>query len=51
MKAANKTYEPHVYANAGHGFFRQQTGRNGANRKAVDEGWPTMVEFLKKHTK
>ncbi|MGC4031324.1 MAG: dienelactone hydrolase family protein [Tepidisphaeraceae bacterium] len=49
MKAAGKSYEPHIFDGAGHGFFRQQTGKNGANRKAVDEGWPTLVAFLKKH--
>lgn len=51
MVAAKKTYESHIYEGAGHGFFRQQTGKDGANRKAVDAGWPTLVSFLKEHTK
>lgn len=51
MKSASKTYVPHIYEGAGHGFFRQQDGKNGANRKAVDEGWPTLVQFLKDNTK
>ena len=34
MASANKSYDPHVYDGAGHGFLRQQEGRNGANLKA-----------------
>jgi carboxymethylenebutenolidase len=48
MKALNKSYEPHVYDGAGHGFLRQQTGRSGANEKAAKEAWSTTLEFLKK---
>lgn len=51
MTAAAKAYAPLIYDGAGHGFFRQQTGKDGANRKAVDAGWPTLVSFLKEHTK
>ena len=51
MKAAGRTYAAHVYDGAGHGFFRQQDGKNGANRKAVDEGWPSLITFLKENTK
>lgn len=46
MKRLGKTYEPHVYAGAGHGFLRQQDGREGANRKATEESWPRTVAFL-----
>jgi carboxymethylenebutenolidase len=49
MKRLNKTYEPHVYDGAGHGFLRQQDGANGANLKAAQQAWPTTIQFLKKH--
>lgn len=51
MVAAKKTYTPLTFAGAGHGFFRQQTGKDGANRKAVDEGWPKLVAFVKENAK
>jgi carboxymethylenebutenolidase len=51
MKQLNKTYEPHVYEGAGHGFLRQQDGQGGANMKATQEAWPATVKFLREHTK
>ena len=47
MKKARKTYEPHVYDGAGHGFLRQQIGKDGANLKAARAAWPRTIEFLK----
>jgi carboxymethylenebutenolidase len=47
MRRLGKAYEPHIYAGAGHGFLRQQEGRDGANRKATEESWPRTVAFLK----
>jgi carboxymethylenebutenolidase len=47
MKKAGKTYEPHVYDGAGHGFLRQQTGKEGANLKATRTAWPRTIAFLK----
>ncbi len=47
MKKLGKTYEPHVYEGAGHGFLRQQTGRDGANAKATAQAWPGTVAFLR----
>lgn len=47
MKKAGKTYEPHVYEGAGHGFLRQQTGKEGANLKAARAAWPRTISFLK----
>ena len=35
MKKLGKTYEPHVYEGAGHGFLRDQEDRDGANLKAT----------------
>lgn len=46
MKKLGKTYEPHIYEGAGHGFLREQSGRDGANLKATREAWPRTVEFL-----
>jgi carboxymethylenebutenolidase len=47
MAEANKSYTPHVYDGAGHGFFRQQN--NDANTKAAQKGWSEAVTFLKKN--
>jgi carboxymethylenebutenolidase len=49
MARLQKVYEPHIYAGAGHGFLRAQAGQNGANLKATQDAWPTMLAFLKKH--
>ena len=51
MKKLGRTYEPHVYDGAGHGFLRQQEGRDGANLKASQQAWPRVVSFLKEHLK
>jgi carboxymethylenebutenolidase len=51
MKKLGKTYEPHVYEGAGHGFLRAQEDRNGANLKATREAWPRTVAFLREHLK
>jgi carboxymethylenebutenolidase len=49
MAKLNKSYDPHIYDNAGHGFFRQQSGRDGANLKAATQGWAEAIAFLKKN--
>jgi carboxymethylenebutenolidase len=51
MKKLGKTYEPHVFEGAGHGFLRAQDDRNGANLKATKEAWPRTVAFLKEYLK
>lgn len=51
MTELGKSYEPHVYEGAGHGFLRQQGGQDGANLKASQAGWPLTVEFFRKHLK
>lgn len=60
MKAAGKTYEPVIYAGAGHGFMRagedptapeatpEQKAMKEANKKARDEAWVRWKELLKK---
>jgi carboxymethylenebutenolidase len=49
MKKLGRSYEPNVYDGAGHGFLRQQDGRDGANRKATQQAWPRTVAFLREH--
>jgi carboxymethylenebutenolidase len=51
MKKLGKTYEPHIYEGAGHGFLRDQAGRDGANTNATRESWPRTVAFLKDRLK
>lgn len=51
MKQLGKSYAPHVFDGAGHGFLRAQDGQNGANQKAADEAWPETITFLREHTK
>jgi carboxymethylenebutenolidase len=50
MAKLNKTYDPHIYEGAGHGFLRAQSGSD-ANAKAAKEAWPATIAFLKEHTK
>ena len=49
MKELGKTYEPHIFEGAQHGFLRAQTGGNGANMKATQQAWPLAVAWIKKH--
>ncbi|HEX9940371.1 MAG TPA: dienelactone hydrolase family protein [Thermoanaerobaculia bacterium] len=51
MKKPGKTYEPHVYEGAGHGFLRAQEDRDGANLKATKQAWPRTVAFLRERLK
>lgn len=39
-------YSANVYDGAGHGFLRQQDGRDGANLRASQLAWPRTVGFL-----
>src|SRR3954471_2918793 len=50
MSKLNKTYDPHIYDGAGHGFLRAQS-QSEANAKAAKEAWPATIAFLKEHTK
>ena len=49
MKRLGKTYEPHIFDGAGHGFARQQSGANGANMAAIAKAWPLTVQWFKKY--
>jgi carboxymethylenebutenolidase len=49
MARLEKFYEANLYDGAGHGFLRQQTGRDGANMAASEEAWPRTVAFFREH--
>ncbi|HEX5831478.1 MAG TPA: dienelactone hydrolase family protein [Gemmatimonadaceae bacterium] len=49
MKALGRTFEPHTFDGAGHGFLRQQDGRGGANLAATRQAWPLTVGWFRKH--
>jgi carboxymethylenebutenolidase len=51
MKKQGKSYAPHTFEGAGHGFLRQQDGQNGANMKATQEAWPLTIKFFQQHLK
>jgi carboxymethylenebutenolidase len=51
MKKLGKPYTVHVYEGAGHGFLRQQSGRDGANLRASEQAWPATVAFFRAHLK
>ena len=51
MKRLGKSYETHTYDGAGHGFLRDQEGRDGANLKAASQAWPRTVAFLRERLK
>jgi carboxymethylenebutenolidase len=51
MKKLGKTYEPHLYEGAGHGFLRAQEDREGANLKATRQAWPRTASFLREQLK
>lgn len=48
MRRLGKPYEIHIFDGAGHGFLRQQEGRNGANQAASDKSWPLTVSFFRR---
>jgi carboxymethylenebutenolidase len=51
MGRLGKTFEHRMYEGAGHGFLRQQDGREGANLRAAEAAWPEMLRFLRQHTR
>lgn len=44
-------FEALRFEGAGHGFVRQQEGREGANLRAVQKAWPRATAFLERHLK
>jgi carboxymethylenebutenolidase len=51
MKALGKTYDPHIYEGAGHGFMRSQSDQRSADLKAAQQAWPIAIQFLRDNTK
>jgi carboxymethylenebutenolidase len=49
LRALGRTYEHVVFAGAGHGFLRQQTGMNGANLAATRAAWPLTIAWFRKY--
>lgn len=47
MDRLGKRYEYEIYEGAGHGFLRQQGGREDANMQATEQAWPHTIAFLK----
>ena len=48
MRALGKSFEPHSFTGAGHGFLRQQDGMNGANLAATRQAWPLTIAFFRR---
>ncbi len=51
MKRLGKAFTVRIYEGAGHGFLRQQTGRDGANLRATEKAWPETIAFFRQHLK
>jgi carboxymethylenebutenolidase len=51
MKALKKPFTSRIYEGAGHGFLRQQVGREGANISAARQAWEETIRFLRRHLK
>jgi carboxymethylenebutenolidase len=49
MRAMGKPFQVHTFAGAGHGFLRQQDGKDGANLKATKQAWPLTLAFFRTH--
>lgn len=53
MKADGKTYEPHSFAGAGHGFLRQHNNQDGSantpNVQASEQAWPLTINWFRKY--
>jgi Dienelactone hydrolase and related enzymes len=49
MRALGKGFEPHTFAGAGHGFLRQQGGKEGANLAATRQAWPLTIAFFRRN--
>lgn len=46
LAPAGVTFDVELYSGAGHGFLRQQEGRDGANLRATEQAWPRTLRFL-----
>jgi carboxymethylenebutenolidase len=46
LSELGQRFEVELYEGAGHGFLRQQDGRDGANLRATEQAWPRTLQFL-----
>ena len=51
LKKLGKTFTQQVFEGAGHGFLRQQTGRDGANMRATEKAWPATLALFRERLK
>lgn len=49
LRSLGRTYDHVVFAGAGHGFLRAQSGQNGANRAAAEQAWPRTIAWFRKY--
>jgi carboxymethylenebutenolidase len=49
LESLDRTYDPHIFEGAGHGFLRQQDGADGANLRATQRAWPLTVAWFREH--
>ena len=49
MQRLGKSFEYHMFDGAGHGFLRDQQGRDGANMEATRRAWPLTIRFFREH--
>lgn len=49
FRAADRSFEHHIFPGAGHGFLRQQRGADGANLAASHAAWPLTISLLRTH--
>jgi carboxymethylenebutenolidase len=49
MQRLGRSFEAHFFDDAGHGFLRQQDGRDGANMAATRAAWPLTIRFFRQH--
>ena len=47
LKQAGTRFQRETYAGAGHGFLRQQSGRDGANSAATRAAWPRTIRWFR----
>ena len=49
LELRGKTYDPHIFEGAGHGFLRAQSGQEGANLRATQAAWPLTISWFRRH--
>jgi carboxymethylenebutenolidase len=47
LKKLGKSFTAQTFEGAGHGFLRQQSGREGANLRATEKAWPATIAFFR----